>query len=181
MDTIVIKQKLTELITPGLVYGLGKPVAGQLCVEAAICLAMGEPHTDRPPCVAEADCRYAIRINDARWSSNQVRGAALLPLALAQLGTTGTDRGPWVKRVCEGGIRKILPLALREAARVNPKFGADLEAAAVRCETEGTKESARAANLIGRKAASAASAADRVLKAAVQIALDAYAAEGRFP
>jgi hypothetical protein len=53
---------------------------------------------------------------------------------------------------------------------------AALEAAAIRCEQEGTRTAAAAAS-----AASDAYAADDVLRLAVQIALDAYAAEGRTP
>jgi hypothetical protein len=172
------RQKLIDIINAGLVSGLGEAKAGDLSIEAAICLAMGEPHSDRPSCVAEPDRDFAIRINDAKWSSPEARAKALLPLALAQLGTAGSNRGPWVQRVIEGTIRRLLPLALRAAARVHSKeqHRAALEAAAIRCEQEGTRTAAAAAS-----AASDAYAADDVLRLAVQIALDAYAAEGRTP
>ena len=232
--TAETRQRLTEIINAGLVSGLGEAKAGSLCIEAAICLTMGEPHSDRPSCVAEPDREFAIRINDAPWSSAEERAKALLPLALAQLGTAGADRGPWVQRVVEGTIRQIVPIALRAAASAHPdeQHRAALEAAAVRCEREGTggataaaaraadaadaayayaadadassaanaaanaaayaanataayaaRAAARAANATARAAARAADgfvpalARDNVLRLAVQIALDAYAAE----
>ena len=241
MTTPEQRQRLIEIINAGLVRGLGEARPGSLCVEAAICLAMGEPHSDRPSCVAVPDGDFGIRINDAPWSSPEARAEALLPLALAQLGTAGTDRGPWLRRVVEGTIRQILPIALRVAARVHPEeqHRAALEAAAVCCEQEGTRDAAgraaydaanaeaaaaaraaaaaaahaaaRAADATARAAAATARAAaaeaaaeaaaaaravtddgdavdaaadaarDDVLRLAVQIALDAYAAEGRTP
>lgn len=185
------RQRLTEIINAGLVSGLGAPRPGSLCVEAAICLAMGEPHSDRPSCVAAPDRDFAIRINDAMWSSTEARAKALLPLALAQLGTAGSDRGPWVRRLVEGTIRQIVPLTMRAAARVHPdeRHRAAMEAAALRCEREGTRDGAAvvAANDAANDANDAANAAndaaarDDVLRLAVQIALDAYAADGRTP
>jgi hypothetical protein len=210
MTTPEQRQRLIEIINAGLVSGLGNAKAGHLCVEAAICLAMGESHSDRPSCVAEPDREFAIGINDAPWSSTEARAKALLPLALAQLGTAGSDRGPWVRRVVEGTIRRIVPLAMRAASKVHPdeQHRAALEAAAVRCEREGTRGAAAAAADAAYAAAAADAAAadaayaaaaaaadaarsaedaaaaadaahDDVLRLAVQIALDSYAAEGR--
>ena len=230
MTTPEQRQKLIDIVNAGLVSGLGEAKAGSLCVEAAICLAMGEPHSDHPSCVAAPDRDFAIRINDAPWSSTEARAKALLPLALAQLGTAGSDRGPWVRRVVEGTIRRIVPIALRAAASAHPdeQHRAALEAAAVRCEREGTRGAAAAAEdaayaayayaaaayAAADDAAAAAYAADAaraaraaraaadadaaraaadaaanyaaddrddVLRLAVQIALDSYAAEGRAP
>ena len=211
MTTPEQRQKLTEIINAGLVSGLGNAKAGHLCVEAAICLAMGESHSDRPSCVAEPDRDFAIRINDAMWPSPEARAKALLPLALAQLGTAGRDRGPWVQRVAEGTIRQILPIALRAASKVHPdeERRAALEGAAIRCEQDGTGAAAAAAAVaadaadatdaaaaadsavdaadaavaatVAAGATVAAAARDNVLRLAVQIALDAYAAEGRTP
>jgi hypothetical protein len=227
--TAETRRKLIDIINAGLVSGLGTPRPGSLCVEAAICLAVGEPHSDRPSCVAQPDREFAVRINDAPWSSPEARAKALLPLALAQLGTAGSDRGPWVQRVAEGTIRQIVPIALRAAARAHPdeQHRAALEDAAIRCEREGTSaadaaayaadaadanaataahaaaranaanaaHAAARANAAARHAADANAAAnaanaaaiiataaatpDAVLQLAVQIALDAYAAEGR--
>jgi hypothetical protein len=239
--TAETRQRLTEIINAGLVNGLGKARPGHLCIEAAICLALGEPHSDRPSCVAVPDGDFAIKINDAPWSSPEARAEALLPLALAQLGTAGSDRTAWVRQVAEGMVRQIVPIALRAAASMHPheRHRAALEAAALRCEQEGTggyaaayaraaaedafayacaatdyaADAAYDAAHVARNAAFAAAAAiaaratadadsailaadgaiaaadaaadaasaarDDVLRLAVQIALDAYAAEGR--
>jgi hypothetical protein len=171
------RAKVAEVINAGLVRGLGEPEPGKLCIEAAICLAMGEPHGDEPTCVAEPDRLYAIKLQD-RYPGNAAERAALfLPLGLAQLGTAGTDRRPWIVYVAEQTIRRIVPLALRAAAKVNPKHAEKLESAAVRCEKEGTKASAASAYT----AASAASAKIPVFELSVAIALEAYALEGRHP
>lgn len=223
-----IQKKLREIISQGLVSGLGEPQPGLLCVEAAICLALGEPHSDRPSCVAEKDRAYAIAINDATWSSPEARARALLPLALAQLGTAGTDRSEWVRRLVEGTIQRVLPIALRAAAKVaTGEHSSRLASAADRCERDGDRAAARAAAraadaayaaadaraaayaadaaratdaayaaaayahayAVGAAAAYAAAAAraaahaagaaaaDEVLRASVQVAIDAYSAE----
>jgi hypothetical protein len=176
--TAETRQRLTEIINAGLVSGLGEAKAGSLCIEAAICLTMGEPHSDRPSCVAEPDREFAIRINDAPWSSAEERAKALLPLALAQLGTAGSDRTAWVRRVIEGTIRQILPLALRAAAKAHPneQHRAALEAAAIRCEQEGTSAAAYDAAQVAY-AAPAAAVATATATAAYAAAADAtYAA-----
>jgi hypothetical protein len=162
-------EKLKEIIPQGLVYGLGKPKPGELCVEAAICLALGEPHGDEPSCVHDVDRDFSIALNDAKWSSEKARAEALLPLAIAQLGTAGKDRTKWIKRIAEGTIRKILPMALRAAAKKKPefaeaeeleRFAEELEKVAVRCEKEGTREAVLAARDTAYKAADYYAAAD---------------------
>ena len=151
-----IESKLTEIISHGLIAGLGSAAPGHMCIEAAVCLALGEPFSDSPSCVAKPDREFAININDCSWSSPEARAHALLPLALAQLETAGTDRTAWVKALAEGVIRKIVPMALRAAARLNPAHTSSLEDAARRCEEEGTKEAAHAANAAAYAAANAA-------------------------
>ena len=160
--TTEIRDRLTTAITPGLVSGLGQPEPGQMCVEAAICWALGESHGDRPTCVAAPDRHYAIAINDAAWSSPAIRAKHMLPLALAQLGTAGTDRTAWEARVIEGTIRRVLPLSLRAAAWVHPDAAhrAMLLAAADRCDADGTREAARSAYNAANAARSAYNAAN---------------------
>ena len=200
------RQKLTEIINAGLIEGLGKPQPGGLCIEAAICLALGEPHSDRPSCVAEPDREFAIGINDADWSSPEARAQALLPLALAQLGTAGTDRSAWVQALALGTVQRVLPIALRVAgltehaercAQVTTLEEARDAARAAAADAEAAAYAARAAARaayaadawVARGVAQAARATaytadataytDEILKAAIQVALDAYAAEGR--
>ena len=176
--TAETREKLTKIINAGLVRGLGSPRPGSLCIEAAVCLAMGEPHGSRPSCVEEPDRDFSIGINDAQWSSTEARAKALLPLALAQLGTAGTDRVPWVRRVVEGTIRRILPIAMRTAAKVHPdeQHRAALEAAAVCCEQEGTRDAANAANAAANAANAAHAHAHAYAANAANAAHAAYAA-----
>src|SRR5690606_48136 len=91
------------------------PRPGELCIEAAVCLALGEPHGDRPSCVHSVDRAYAIAINDANWPSDAARAKALLPLGLAQLGTAGKDRRAWVEYVVVQTVKRVLPPVLRQA------------------------------------------------------------------
>lgn len=171
LDLDRVRAKLREIVPAGLIGGKGTGAPGSLCIESAICLALGEPHGDNPSCVAPEDRAYAIVINDAPWPSPQARAEALLPLGLAQLGTAGTDRSAWVARVVEGTIRRVLPIALRAAADAVPGHAAALHAAADRCRDEGTRDAAYDAYY----AAAAAYCAARVDAAAhASSALAAY-------
>ena len=162
MITREIAEKVRDVVDAGLVNGVGKAVPGQMCVEAAVCFALGLPHGDDPGCVAQTLRRLKIRLNDSSWPSKEARAAGLRRLAVAQLGSAGAlDDREFVRRVVDMTIRRALPEGLRAAARVNPKHADALEASAVRCETEGTRESAREGERVARAAAaSAVSSAD---------------------
>src|SRR6478735_3685027 len=84
-----IATKVLTTVDAGLVKGVGNPVPGQMCVEAAVCYAMGLPHGDEPACVAPALRRLKIRLNDSCWSSNEARARGMRRLALIQLGSAG--------------------------------------------------------------------------------------------
>ena len=151
-----IATKVRDLVDVGLVSGMGEPEAGKMCVEAAVCFALGLPHGDDPKCVSEPLRRLKIRLNDSRWSSNQARAAGLRRLAVAQLGSRGVlNNKEFVRRVIEMTIRKAVPVGLRAAAKLNPKHAKALEAAAVRCEVEGTREAAREGERVARAYADA--------------------------
>lgn len=174
-------RKLYEIAQRGFCCGYGNP-AERLCVMSAVALAMGEPHSGEPTCVAGADQIYAVAINDAEWESAEERADALLPLGLAAMGTAGTDREPWVRRLVEGTIRRVVPIHLRALAGLAPDHAPALEAAALRCETEASADAARAAAAAAAAAyvapaddATAATAADDATVAA-DYAADAYAA-----
>jgi hypothetical protein len=186
-----IATKVRDIVDAGLSEGVGRPIAGQMCVEAAVCFALGLPHGDDPKCVAQPLRRLKIRLNDAAWSSNEARAKGLRRLALAQLGSAGMlDERAFVRRVVDVTIRKAVPSGLRAAARVNPTHADRLEAAAVRCETEGTQQSceeardvahaaaadAYAAAYAAAAAAHAAAAAAHAAAAAAHAAAAAYAA-----
>jgi len=165
------RQKLVEIVNAGLVSGLGEPRPGNLCVEAAVCLALGEAHSDRPSCVAEPDRVFAIRINDAAWSSREARAKALMPLALAQLGTAGTDRSAWAQALALGTVQHVLPIALRAAGLTE-----HAERCAQVTTLEEAREAADAAAADAHADALAARAADAALAAAAAYAASADAA-----
>lgn len=51
---ISIAKKVLEVVDAGLSSGVGNPIPGQMCVEAAVCYALGLPHGDDPACVSRA-------------------------------------------------------------------------------------------------------------------------------
>ncbi len=163
-----VVRKVVETVDAGLVSGVGKPIPGQMCVEAAVCFALGLPHGDNPECVAPTLRTLKIRLNDSAWSSDQARAKGLRKLAVLQLGTRDVlDEKEFMARVVEMTIRKIVPRALRSAAGMkgNKAHADRLEAAAKECETKGTKDAADAANAAAY-AADAANAAAYAAKAA---------------
>jgi hypothetical protein len=140
--------KVRDAVDAGLSTGLGAPVLGQMCVEAAVCYALGLPHGDNPLCVSPALRRLKISLNDKDWSSNSARAKGLKRLALAQLGSAGVlDDKELVRRVGEMTIRKMVPIALRAAASIqkDATHRQKLLNAANRCEVEGTRAAVYAA------------------------------------
>ena len=127
---------------------------GLACVLEAVAAARGLPWTDSPVEVGLPDLRP---LNDARWSSDAVRTAALVPVVVAlwkYSGWTKHQRTTWICRVVERTIREVLPVMLRYVG---------CEDAAIRCEREGTATAAyaayTAADAAARSAAYAAYAA----------------------
>lgn len=95
-----------EVVDAGLVDGMGHPEPGSMCVEAAVCYAMGEPHSDQPKCVLPAIRDTKIELNDdeiwykAKGHVTKTRAEGLRRLAIAQLGSKGkitTDQ--WNKAI----------------------------------------------------------------------------------
>jgi hypothetical protein len=85
--TLETARKVAEVVGKGLCSGLGKPEPGKMCVEAAVCYAMGLPHSDEPPCVSDAVRAAKIQLNDSQWSCDQARGNGMLAVAVGQLGS----------------------------------------------------------------------------------------------
>lgn len=172
------ESKLREIFARGLTDGLGS-ADGQTCIQGAISLATTGELSDTPECVADEDRLWSITINDAPWSSPEARAEALLPIALAQIGTAGTDRSVWVERVVLGTIQRVLPIAL-DAGGLGEHAETCRRATTLE-EAQGAANAAyTAAYDAARAAARAADAAnDAVLREAVAVALDAYRAEGR--
>ncbi len=165
---IAVARKVLEVVDAGLVRGVGEPKPGQMCVEAAVCYALGLPHGDDPQCVSHALRSLKIALNDKAWSSDAARGQGLRRLALAQLGSRDhLDDVEFTKRVTTMTIRVLVPLALRVAADKHPddKHKITMRAAADECERNPVKAAANAA----------ANAADTAADAAAYTA--AYAAD----
>src|SRR5208337_5641697 len=115
--TKTIARKVLDTVDAGLVGGVGVPVPGRMCVEAAVCYALGLPHGDNPKCVAPALRALKIRLNDSNWSSPASRAAGMRRLAVAQLGSAGVlDEKEFVSRVVGYTIRVSVPKAIRMAA-----------------------------------------------------------------
>lgn len=163
--------KILKIVDEGLSNGLGKPKPGEMCIEAAVCYAMGLPHGDEPPCVSAAVRALKIKLNDADWSSKTARAQGMRRLAIAQLGTAGVlDDVEFAQRVTLMTIQKIVPRALRVVASIHPEQSHKeaLEKAALDCEKVKSLKAAADA------AARAARAADAAARAAARAA--AYAA-----
>ena len=150
-----VAEKVLKVVDAGLVSGMGKPVPGQMCVEAAVCYALGLPHSDDPKCVAPILRSLKIRLNDSSWSSDKARASGLRRLALIQLGSKDNlDDKEFARRLVDLAIGKQVPIALRAAASVHKDSNhkAALLAAADRCEKERNKEAALNARDISRAA-----------------------------
>ncbi len=174
-----IAKKVLETVDAGLVQGMGKPIPGKMCVEAAVCYAMGLPHSDEPTCVSPAIRQLKIKLNDSNWSSNEARAKGMRRLALAQLGSAGVvDDRDFAKRVATLAIKVMVPLALRAAADIqkDPDHRQKLRDAANRCEVEGSLESAQSARSVARAYAAAAAAAAAAANANAYAAAAAAAA-----
>jgi len=168
-------RKLLSMVDAGLVSGLGDPIPGQMCVEAAISYALGEPHSDGPSCVDPVVRIAKIRLNDADWSSARSRAKGMRRVAIAQLGSKGTiDSAKFVTLLSEYVIREVVPVALRWAKQVNPAREDELERSAVQCERDGTEAAARSAQSAAWSAWSAArSAAESAARSAARSARSA--------
>jgi len=149
------RARYDALVARGMPTGLGD--TEHACVMACLNLACGGGLTDadESPCVLPAAAKFAIHLNDANWSSPTARASGMHDLGLALLGTADIDRATFVRRLAEGTIRRVLPIALRAAGFAEH---------ADRCEREGTR------------AAAAAAAADSYASAYAAAASSAYAA-----
>jgi hypothetical protein len=179
---ITVAKRVLEIVDAGLVNGVGKPNPGQMCVEAAVCYALGLPHGDDPQCVSRALRALKIRLNDSRWSSPQARGAGLRRLAVAQLGSRDhIDDNEFRKRVVELVIRTSVPTVLRYAASIHksPEHMQALRDAANRCEVEGSRQSALDARKVAQEARAAA-ADSAAAYAAAYVYADAAAAAAAY-
>ncbi len=71
-----------------------------MCVEAAVCYALGQTHGDQPDCVGYAVNCVKIMINDRGcWLSDMDRAKGMRRLAVAQLGSRALDQYGFAKRL----------------------------------------------------------------------------------
>lgn len=52
--TLQQAKRVLQVVDAGLCSGIGTPEPGKMCVEAAVCFALGQPFGDDPACVAPA-------------------------------------------------------------------------------------------------------------------------------
>lgn len=124
---------------------------GKCCTRELRSAALGLPWSDHPdnpnwrmgPSTTDIACH---RLNDAAWSSDAARTKGCLPLALL---SEETAKPGWSDRYREQMIRQVLPIALRAWAdlwgKALPFHSTAMLTAALKCETDGTPEDARAA------------------------------------
>jgi hypothetical protein len=143
--------KLLTTVDAGLCSGLGNPEPGEMCIEAAVCYAMGLPHGDEPTCVGSAVRDFKIRLNDSLWSSNSARAKGLRKLAVAQLGSIDIDQQAFSDYVVEQTIRRVIPKLFRELGICPEKADA--------CEKDEDYKAAAAAAANASYAAAVANAA----------------------
>jgi hypothetical protein len=151
--TVETARKVLDVVDVGLVGGLGIPMPGAMCVEAAICYALGLPHSDDPGCVEPVLRAFNVSLNDKRWPSSEARARGLRALAVAQLGSKGVvDGREFAKRLAEQFLRQVAPITIRAVAQHCSGLSDQLEASARRCEREGTIREAEAARNVMRAA-----------------------------
>jgi hypothetical protein len=109
-----LAEKVLKIVDCGLVRGLGEPEPGQMCVEAAVCKAMDEPHSDRPSCVADSVAEFKARLNDCFWQSEQSRAAGLREIAVCQLGSRGFDEDQFCRTVIKRVFAEVIPSLVRQ-------------------------------------------------------------------
>lgn len=167
-----IVQRVVDVVDKGLVAGLGLPIPGGMCVEAAVCYALGLPHSDDPQCVAPSLRSLQVALNDAPWPSRAARAEGMRRLAVLQLGSLGhLDEIAFAREVALRTVQRILPPVLhlvglhQEADRC--ESAADLAAA---------EAAAAAAAAVQAAVAAAAAAAAARAAAAVEVSKAAWAA-----
>lgn len=160
-----LARKVIDTVSLGLCSGLGTPIPGRMCVEAAVNYACGFSHGDDPVCVGLAVRAFKISLNDSKyWKSNQSRAEGMKYIAVAQLGSDQLNQVEFSKCLTLKIINVLLADMLDECG---------LEAAAQRCREAKDLQSAYEA------AENAANAAKYAAEYAAENAAEyaAYAAD----
>lgn len=111
--------KVLEVVDQGLTSGMGIPEPGKMCVEAAVCYALGIDHDDEPPCVNEDVRSFKIDLNDRNWSSEKARAQGLRRIAVAQLGSNKIAQNKFYGELEFHVIKDVFP---KIATKIYPKF-----------------------------------------------------------
>lgn len=107
--TPAIAKRVAACVKPGLTEGVGEPIPGQMCVEAAVCYAIGLPHGDDPRCVGQEVRNIKIALNDSDgWSTGKTRAAGLLKLAIAQLGSNKIPNKKFLKALAVKTVKRFM-------------------------------------------------------------------------
>ncbi len=103
------------VVSKGLGTGFTSyPVIGEMCVEVAICHALGLPHSDHPVCVGDDVRQFSLTINDSPWwYGADDRAKGLKRFAVAQLGSDAIDQNEFCDLLYVGGIKAMLPIVIR--------------------------------------------------------------------
>lgn len=116
-----VAERVLAVVDMGLVRGVGKPIPGKMCVEAAVCFAMGQDHGDQPNCVISEVRDFKIALNDKRgWPNIRARARGLRALSIAQLGSNQLKRDVFNRAVVEATILAFTNLLIEEAQRRSP-------------------------------------------------------------
>ena len=144
---------------------------GEVCVRElrSIALVNGEWLGDHPDGKESSPTDRACQVlNDANWSTDDVRTEECLPLALLSEKTAIAD---WYKGYAEGAVRVSAAMALRFAAAVaSEEHKTKLNDAAQKCADEGTESAAWSAWSAAALSAAAESAAATAATAAATAA-----------
>lgn len=140
-----------------------------MCIEAAVNYACGLPHGDNPSCVGNAVRSFKIRLNDARWSSNQARAEGMKKIAIAQLGSNTINQREFANIVAFKTITVLMPIFLEDRG---------YKEEAILCKNSANLQEARSSMLKVRDALrkiayAAYAAADKYLIISSNICLEA--------
>lgn len=128
IDAILVN-KILKTVDAGLSDGMGEPRPGFMCVEAAVCYALGLDHDDDPMCVEQHVRWTKIELNDLPWKSKARRAAGLRRLAIAQLGSIDVVNGNVFRdKLRELVLSKYMPAAIRTwatAIDTSTEYGAE--------------------------------------------------------
>jgi len=102
---------IVNLVDKGLIGGMvGKPIPGQMCVEAVVSFAMREERlNDKPKCVHPFVRNLKIELNDHDgWDDDADRAAGLRKLSIAQLGSVGHFRKATFTKLLRAEFKKVV-------------------------------------------------------------------------